>query len=203
MIERGVSYLDERSGTAPLVRRLLRYVFPDHWSFLLGESALYAFVVLVGTGIYLTLFFEPSTAHVVYQGEYAPLRGHEMTKAFQSTLDLSFQTKAGLLLRQTHHWAANVFVAAIVLHLLRILFTGASRKPRDVNVWVGTTLLALAVFEGYAGYSLPNDLLSGMGLAIGYAVLLSVPVVGAWLAVLVWGGQFPGKEVFEPRRHAQ
>jgi ubiquinol-cytochrome c reductase cytochrome b subunit len=194
-----VSFLDERLGTSPLVKKTLQYVFPDHWTFMLGEIALYAFVVLVATGIYLTLFFEPSTEHVIYQGDYAPLRGHEMTKAFQSTLDLSFQTKGGLLLRQTHHWAANVFVAAIVLHLLRILFTGASRKPRDLNVWVGTTLFALAVFEGYAGYSLPDDLLSGMGLAIGYAVLLSVPVVGAWLAVLAWGGEFPGKEVFEPR----
>jgi ubiquinol-cytochrome c reductase cytochrome b subunit len=194
-----VGFLDERLGAAPLVKKTLKYVFPDHWAFMLGEIALYAFVVLVGTGIYLTLFFEPSHAHVVYQGEYAPLRGHEMTKAFESTLDLSFETKAGLLLRQTHHWAANVFVAAIVLHLLRILFTGAFRKPRDVNVWVGATLLALAVFEGYAGYSLPDDLLSGMGLAIGYAVLLSVPIVGAWLAVLVWGGQFPGAPVFESR----
>jgi quinol---cytochrome-c reductase cytochrome b subunit len=199
MIRRLVGFLDERLGAAPLVKKTLEYVFPDHWAFMLGEIALYAFVVLVGTGIYLTLFFEPSHAQVVYHGEYAPLRGHEMTKAFESTLDLSFETKAGLLLRQTHHWAANVFVAAIVLHLLRILFTGAHRKPRDLNVWVGATLLALAVFEGYAGYSLPDDLLSGMGLAIGYAVLLSVPVVGAWLAVLVWGGQFPGAPVFESR----
>jgi ubiquinol-cytochrome c reductase cytochrome b subunit len=199
VIRRAVRFLDERLGAAPLVKKTLEYVFPDHWTFMLGEIALYAFAVLVATGIYLTLFFEPSTQHVIYQGGYAPLRGHEMTKAFQSTLELSFRTKAGLLLRQTHHWAANVFVAVIVLHLLRVLYTGASRKPRDLNVWVGATLLALAVFEGYAGYSLPDDLLSGMGLAIGYSVLLSVPVVGAWLAMLVWGGQFPGKEVFEGR----
>ena len=199
MIRSIVGFLDERLGAAPLVKKTLKYVFPDHWTFMLGEIALYAFVVLVATGIYLTLFFEASHAHVIYQGGYAPLRGHEMTKAYESTLELSFETKAGLLLRQTHHWAANVFVAAIVLHLLRILFTGAFRKPRDVNVWVGATLLALAVFEGYAGYSLPDDLLSGMGLAIGYAVLMSVPVVGAWLAVLVWGGQFPGSPVFESR----
>ena len=146
VIRRTVRFLDERLGAAPLLKKTLQYVFPDHWTFMLGEIALYAFVVLVATGIYLTLFFEPSLAHVTYQGDYAPLRGHEMTKAFQSTLDLSFKTKGGLLIRQTHHWAANVFVAAIVLHLLRILYTGASRKPRDLNVWIGTTLLALAVF---------------------------------------------------------
>jgi ubiquinol-cytochrome c reductase cytochrome b subunit len=199
IIRRFVDWQEERLGASPLLKKALEYVFPDHWTFMLGEIALYAFVILVGTGIYLTLFFEPSYAKVIYDGGYVPLRGHEMTKAFQSTLDLSFGTKAGLLMRQTHHWAANVFVAAIVLHLLRVLFTGAFRKPRDVNVLVGATLLALAVFEGYAGYSLPDDLLSGMGLAIGYAVLLSVPIVGAWLAVLVWGGQFPGEQVFESR----
>jgi ubiquinol-cytochrome c reductase cytochrome b subunit len=199
VIRRLVRFLDDRVGAAPLLKKTLRYIFPDHWTFMLGEIALYSFVVLVATGIYLTLFFEPSHDRIVYQGEYAPLRGHEVTKAFASTLDLSFETKAGLLLRQTHHWAANVFVAAIVLHLLRILFTGAFRRPRDVNVWVGATLLALAVFEGYAGYSLPDDLLSGMGLAIGYAVLMSVPIAGAWLAVLVWGGAFPGAGEFASR----
>src|SRR2546423_4551925 len=199
MIRGLVHFVDERLGAAPLVKKTLKYVFPDHWTFMLGEIALYSFVVLVGTGIYLTLFFKPSLAHVIYHGDYVPLRGHEVTKAYESTMQLAFGTKAGLLLRQTHHWAANVFVAAIVLHLLRILFTGAFRKPRDVNAWVGATLLMLAVFEGYAGYSLPDDLLSGMGLAIGYAVLMSVPVIGAWLAVLVWGGQFPGGGVFESR----
>jgi ubiquinol-cytochrome c reductase cytochrome b subunit len=194
-----VQFLDERVGVAPLLKKTLRYVFPDHWTFMLGEIALYSFVVLVGTGIYLTLFFKPSLAEVVYQGQYVPLRGQTVSKAYESTMQLSFGTKAGLLMRQTHHWAANVFVAAIVLHLLRILFTGAFRKPRDINAWVGATLLALAVLEGYAGYSLPDDLLSGMGLAIGYSVLMSVPVIGAWLAVLVWAGEFPGGGVFESR----
>jgi ubiquinol-cytochrome c reductase cytochrome b subunit len=194
-----VLFLDERVGVAPLLKKTLKYVFPDHWTFMLGEIALYSFVVLVGTGVYLTLFFKPSLAQVVYQGQYVPLRGHMVSKAYESTMQLSFGTKAGLLMRQTHHWAANVFVAAIVLHLLRILFTGAFRKPRDINAWVGATLLALTVLEGYAGYSLPDDLLSGMGLAIGYSVLMSVPVIGAWLAVLVWGGEFPGGGVFESR----
>jgi ubiquinol-cytochrome c reductase cytochrome b subunit len=194
-----VQFFDERVGVAPLLKKTLKYVFPDHWTFMLGEIALYSFVVLVGTGVYLTLFFKPSLVEVVYHGQYVPLRGHTVSKAYESTLQLSFGTKAGLLMRQTHHWAANVFVAAIVLHLLRILFTGAFRKPRDINAWVGATLLALAVFEGYAGYSLPDDLLSGMGLAIGYSVLMSVPVIGAWLAVLVWSGEFPGGGVFESR----
>ncbi|TML27107.1 MAG: cytochrome b, partial [Actinobacteria bacterium] len=194
-----VRYLDERSGGAPFFRKALRYVFPDHWSFLLGEVALYSFVVLVGTGIYLTLFFKPSLAPVHYHGAYLPLRGREMSEAYQSTVDISLRVKAGLLIRQTHHWAANVFVAAIVVHLLRIFFTGAFRKPRDLTYYIGLLMLTLALLEGYAGYSIVDDLLSGMGLAIGYSVLMSIPFVGANLAQLVWDGPYPGGQDFESR----
>ncbi len=201
MIRRTVRFLDQRAGAAPLLRRALRYVFPDHWSFLLGEVALYSFLVLVATGIYLTFFFDPSTATTVYQGSYAPLRGQEMTQAYRSVVDLSFDVKAGLLIRQTHHWAADVFVAAIVLHLLRIFFTGAFRKPRDLTYYVGLAMLALALLEGYLGYSLVDDLLSGMGLAIGYGVALSVPFFGANLAELIWGGPFPGAASFWSRMY--
>jgi ubiquinol-cytochrome c reductase cytochrome b subunit len=199
VIRKVVRFVDSRSGTAPFIRKALRYVFPDHWSFLLGEVALYAFIVLVGTGIYLTLFFDPSTAKTVYHGVYAPLRGAEMSRAYRSTLDISFKVKAGLLIRQTHHWAADVFVASIVLHMLRIFFTGAFRKPRDLTYFVGLTMLVLALLEGYLGYSMVDDLLSGMGLAIGYGVALSIPFVGAEVAQLVWGAPFPGAPAFWSR----
>jgi ubiquinol-cytochrome c reductase cytochrome b subunit len=201
MIPRAVHYLDERSGSAPLARKALRYVFPDHWSFLLGEVALYTFLVLVATGVYLTFFFDPSTAETVYRGSYEPLRGTEMSRAYKSVVDLSLEVKAGLLIRQTHHWAADVFVVAIVLHVLRIFFTGAFRKPRELTYYVGLTMLVLALLEGYLGYSLVDDLLSGMGLAIGYAVALSLPFVGANFAALVWGGPFPGDESFWSRMY--
>jgi ubiquinol-cytochrome c reductase cytochrome b subunit len=199
VIEKAVRYLDERTGTAPLIRKALRYVFPDHWSFLLGEIALYAFIVLVGTGIYLTLFFDPSTAPTVYHGSYGPLQGVHMSRAYESVLSLSFDVKAGLLMRQTHHWAADVFVVAIVLHIFRVFFTGAFRKPRELTYYIGLTLLVLALLEGFTGYSLGDDLLSGIGLAIGYSVLLSVPLIGANLAVWLWDGQFPGSPLFESR----
>jgi ubiquinol-cytochrome c reductase cytochrome b subunit len=201
MIRRAVRFLDQRSGTAPLIRKSLRYVFPDHWSFLLGEVALYSFLVLVVTGIYLTLFFEPSLASVTYHGSYAPLQGSEMSQAYRSTVDISLEVKAGLLIRQTHHWAADIFVASIVLHLLRIFFTGAFRKPRDLTYYIGLSMLLLALLEGYLGYSMVDDLLSGMGLAIGYAVAASIPFVGANLAALLWGGPFPGKHAFESRMY--
>src|SRR5436305_2369173 len=182
MVRRAVRFVDERTGAAPFRKKGLRYLFPDHWSFLLGEVALYAFMVLVATGVYLTLFFEPSSADTVYHGTYVPLQGQHMTEAYRSVVDISFKVKAGLLIRQTHHWAANVFIAAIVLHLFRIFFTGAFRKPRDLTYFIGLAMLSMALLEGYLGYSLADDLLSGMGLAIGYSVAMSIPIVGANLA---------------------
>jgi ubiquinol-cytochrome c reductase cytochrome b subunit len=201
MVRRAVAYLDRGTGASPFLRKALRYAFPDHWSFLLGEVALYAFIVLVGTGIYLTLFFEPSLAKTVYQGTYAPLRGIQMSDAYKSTVDLSFDVKAGLLLRQTHHWAADVFVVAIVLHLMRVFFTGAFRKPRELTYIIGLLMLFTALIEGYLGYSMVDDLLSGMGLAIGYSVAMALPVVGANLALLLWGAPYPGDPAFESRMY--
>jgi ubiquinol-cytochrome c reductase cytochrome b subunit len=202
VIRKLVRVVDERTASTPYVRKALRYVFPDHWSFLLGEVALYSFVLLVLTGIYLTLFFDPSVARaVVYHGSYAPLRGQEMTPAYRSVVDLSLHVKAGLLIRQTHHWAADVFVVAIVLHVLRIFFTGAFRKPRELTYYIGLAMLAFALLEGYLGYSLADDLLSGMGLAIGYSVAMSIPFVGANLAALIWGAPFPGSPAFWSRMY--
>jgi ubiquinol-cytochrome c reductase cytochrome b subunit len=201
MIRRTVRWVDQRSGTAPFLRKTLRYLFPDHWSFLLGEVALYAFILLVATGVYLTFFFEPDTSKVIYHGSYAPLRGQEMSHAYQSVVNISLEVKAGLLIRQTHHWAADVFVAAIVLHLLRIFFTGAYRKPRDLTYYIGIVMLTLALLEAYIGYSMVDDLLSGMGLAIGYGVALSIPFFGANLAALIWGAPYPGDPSFWSRMY--
>jgi ubiquinol-cytochrome c reductase cytochrome b subunit len=196
-----VRALEERTHATPFGMKALRYLFPDHWSFLLGEVALYTFIVLVGTGTYLALFFHPSTAQVVYHGSYPPLDGMQMTEAYRSTVHLSLDVRAGLLMRQTHHWAADVFVAAIAVHLLRIVFTGAFRKPRELTYYVGLTILGMALLEGYLGYSLVDDLLSGMGLAIGYGVALSIPFVGANVAQLIWGGPFPGTADFWSRMY--
>jgi ubiquinol-cytochrome c reductase cytochrome b subunit len=165
----------------------------------LGEVALYAFIILIATGTFLALFFEPSLDTHTYVGPFAALRGHEVSSAYSSTLAISSSVPAGLLIRQTHHWAADVFVVAIVLHLVRVFFTGAFRKPRELNYLVGVTMLMFAVLEGFLGYSLVDDLLSGMGLAIAYGVAMSVPFVGGDLAHLVWGGEFPGAHVIQSR----
>ncbi len=194
-----VRWNEQRVGAATGIKAVMRYVFPDHWSFLLGEIALYSFIVLVGTGIFLTLFYIPGDSQVTYHGSYTLLQGQQMSEAYRSVLDLSFDVPAGLLMRQVHHWAADVFVAAIVLHLARIFFTGAYRKPRDLNYYVGLLMLMLAILEGFAGYSLVDDLLSGMGLAIAYSVALSIPFIGAQLGYLVWGAQYPGSDQFFAR----
>jgi ubiquinol-cytochrome c reductase cytochrome b subunit len=187
--------LDSRLGLAGLVRATMNKVFPDHWSFLLGEIALYSLVILILTGTFLALYFEPSQTEVVYHGRYPPLRGIGMSRAYETTLNLSFEVRGGLIIRQMHHWAANLFLAAIVVHMLRIFFTGAFRRPREVNWTIGLTLFWLGFVEGFAGYSLPDDALSGTGLRIADAIVLSIPIVGTWVATSLFGGEFPGTEI--------
>ena len=184
--------IDSRYHPSAAVRRQLNKVFPTHWSFLLGEIALYSFIVLLITGVYLSLFFDPSMAEVTYNGVYQPLRGVQMSKAYESTLDISFDVRGGLFVRQVHHWAALLFAASIMVHLARIFFTGAFRRPREANWVIGSLLLILAMFEGYFGYSLPDDLLSGIGLrAAMSSITLGMPVIGTWLHWALFGGDFP------------
>jgi ubiquinol-cytochrome c reductase cytochrome b subunit len=190
-LERLGRWVDSRTGMAGVARTALRKVFPDHWSFLLGEIALFCFVILLATGTFLTFFYVPSSTPVAYDGPYLPLRGSEVSAAFDSVMSLSFEVRAGLLMRQVHHWTALVFVAVVVLHLSRVFFTGAFRRPRELNWLVGFGLLILALAEGFTGYSLPDDLLSGTGARIAYSAALSIPFVGPWIASLVFGGEFP------------
>ncbi|MGY2084456.1 cytochrome bc1 complex cytochrome b subunit [Blastococcus sp. SYSU DS0539] len=186
---------DDRLIVAGPVRRTLNKVFPDHWSFLLGEIALYCFIILLLSGTYLTFFFDASMTEVVYEGSYDPLRGTDMSAAYASTLDLSFDVRGGLFMRQLHHWSALLFVASIVVHLLRIFFTGAFRRPRESNWLIGVVMLVLALLMGVTGYTLPDDLLSGTGLRIISAILLSIPVIGTWAHFAVFNGDFVGTEI--------
>jgi len=189
------SWLDDRFRGAKGFRAVLRKLYPDHWTFLLGEVALYSFVILLLTGTFLALFFKPSMTEVVYHGVYTKLDGLKMSEAYASTLKISFDVRGGLLMRQIHHWAALLFVAAILAHMLRIFFTGAYRKPREVNWLIGLVLFTLALLEGLFGYSLPDDLLSGAGLRITQGVLQSIPVVGTYLSFFLFGGQYPGHSI--------
>ncbi|MEH3140164.1 MAG: cytochrome b N-terminal domain-containing protein [Mycobacterium kyogaense] len=194
--------IDSRYHPSAAVRRQLNKVFPTHWSFLLGEIAMYSFIVLLLTGVWLTLFFDPSMAHVTYDGVYQPLRGVGMSRAYETALDISFEIRGGLFVRQVHHWAALLFAASIMVHLARIFFTGAFRRPREANWVIGSLLLILAMFEGFFGYSLPDDLLSGTGIRAALSgITMGIPVVGTWMHWALFGGDFPG-EILIPRLYA-
>jgi len=195
------TWVDDRLGSSNFVRRSLNKVFPDHWSFMLGEICLYSFIILLLTGTYLSFFYDASTREVIYNGSYVPLKGISMSQAYASTLDISFDVRGGLIMRQIHHWAALLFMASIVVHLMRVFFTGAFRKPREINWVIGSLLLILGILEGFAGYSLPDDLLSGTGARIAYSIAMSIPVVGTWVAFLVFGGEYPGGAII-PRLYA-
>jgi ubiquinol-cytochrome c reductase cytochrome b subunit len=193
--EKAADWADGRLGIYGLAKSNLRKIFPDHWSFMLGEICLYSFIIIILTGVYLTLFFQPSMADVVYHGPYTPLDGISMSQAYESTLDISFQVRGGLLIRQIHHWAAIVFVAAMLVHMMRVFFTGAFRKPREINWLFGFLLLFLGMFDGFMGYSLPDDLLSGTGIRFMEGAILSVPIVGTYISMFLYGGEFPGTDI--------
>jgi ubiquinol-cytochrome c reductase cytochrome b subunit len=190
--EKAAAAADERYHPASNVRKIVNKVFPDHFSFLFGEIALYSFVVLLLSGVYLALWFDPSMADITYHGVYTDLDNVDMSRAYASTLDISFVVRGGLFVRQVHHWAALLFLAAITIHMLRIFFTGAFRKPRELNWVIGASLLMLGIFEGFLGYSLGDDSLSGTGLRIADGIVLSIPVIGSWLQWLVFGSEYPG-----------
>jgi ubiquinol-cytochrome c reductase cytochrome b subunit len=194
-VDAPLTFIDDRLGSTTFFRRNMKKVFPDHWSFMLGEIALYSFVILLLTGTFLTLWFKPSMLEVVYDGSYTKLNGVKMSEAYASTLHITFDVRGGLLMRQIHHWAAILFMAAIMAHMLRVFFTGAYRKPRELNWLIGIGLFTLGMVEGLFGYSLPDDLLSGTGLRITQGVAQSIPVVGTYIYMFLFGGEFPGEDI--------
>jgi ubiquinol-cytochrome c reductase cytochrome b subunit len=194
-------WLDDRTGGAKGISSLMKKVFPDHWSFMLGEIAMYAMIICLLTGVFLTFWFVPSMSQVVYDGSYVPMQGVTISEAYKSTLDISFDIRGGLLIRQIHHWSALMFLVAIMVHMTRVFFTGAFRKPREINWVIGTLLSFLALMEGFTGYSLPDDLLSGTGLRIAEGFMQSVPVIGSWTSSIVFSGPFPGEAII-PRLYS-
>ena len=187
--------LDDRLGIAKGGRNLLDKIFPDHWSFMLGEIALYSFIILLATGVFMTFFYIPSTDTVIYHGSYVPLQGQRVTEAYASSIDLTFSVRCGLLIRQMHHWACDLFLGAMVVHMARVFFTGAFRKPRETNFLIGSTLLLLGIVEGFLGYSLPDDLVSGTGIRIAFSIIESIPLVGTYVAFFLFGGNYPGPSI--------
>lgn len=190
-------YLTQRTKLgrkgAGMLRDLRHRVVPIHWTNMFGVVALASFVVIVVTGVVLMFFYTPSSSTVEYGGSYPTLQGVEVSKAFESTLRVSFEVPGGLLLRQAHHWAALLLPAALIAQLLVTFFTGAFRMPRRASWVLLFLILITALAGGWSGYALPDDMLSGTGLRIFEGILLGIPVVGTWLKGLLFGGQFPGE----------
>ena len=203
LVKGGADYIDDRFGSSPFLRQAMDKIFPDHWSFMVGEIAMDSLIILIATGVYLTLFYVPSQTDVVYAPTsghvYLPLVGQHMSEAYQSVINITFNVKFGLIMRQAHHWAALIFLAAVIFHMCRIFFTGAFRKPREINWIIGLLLWQIVSLEGFTGYSLPDDLLSGTGIRVIYSIIQAIPFnIGSWLVYNLWGGRFPGT-VFIPR----
>ena len=194
-------WVDDRTGAAKGAAFLLKKVFPDHWSFMLGEIAMYSMVICLLSGTFLTFWYVPSAGQVVYNGSYLPLQGVTVSEAFNSSLAISFDIRGGLLIRQIHHWSALMFIVAVTVHMFRVFFTGAFRKPREINWVIGTVLSMLGIIEGFAGYSLPDDLLSGTGLRAAEGFMQSIPIIGSYIAWMVFDGPFPGEAII-PRLYS-
>ncbi len=194
-------WVDERTGLAKGAAYMMKKVFPDHWSFMLGEVAMYSMIICLLTGVFLSFWFVPSAGQIPYNGSYLPLQGVIMSEAYNSTLAISFDIRGGLLIRQIHHWAALMFCVAITVHMLRVFLTGAFRKPRELNWVIGSILSMLAIVEGFAGYSLPDDLLSGTGIRAAEGFIRSIPLVGSYISYLLFGGTFPGEAII-PRLYS-
>ncbi len=199
MIDSSLNWVDDRLGISKGGRTFLDKIFPDHWSFLLGEIALYSFVVLLATGVFISLYYVPSAHEIVYHGAYRPLDGQHVSEAYATSVGLSFDVKSGLLMRQAHHWAADIFLGAIAVHMARIFFTGAFRKPREFNYLVGVLMLILGIVNGFLGYSLPDDLVSGTGIRIAWSIIESIPLVGSYLDYFLFGGNYPGSGIILER----
>lgn len=198
-IDGTLKWVDDRLGIAKGGRTFFDKIFPDHWSFMLGEIALYSFIVLLGTGVFLSLYYVPSGHEIIYHGSYGPLVGQKVSEAYASSVGITFDVKSGLLMRQAHHWAADIFLGAMAVHMARVLFTGAFRKPREFNWILGVLMLILGIVNGFLGYSLPDDLVSGTGIRIAYSIIESVPLIGSYTAFFLFGGNYPGNGVIIPR----
>ena len=183
------------AGTRRLVPDALRRDPEDRWAAAFGRIAVYSFIVALISGVLLLPFFRPSMATVVYHGSYSKLDGATMSHAYQSVLAISFDVRGGLLIRQVHHWSADLFVAAAILRLLRAFFRGrfSGRGRPDWLIWVA--LLPVGMLAAYTGTILPDDMLSGGSLSVITGVLLSLPLVGTHLVFWIFGGAPPGHQI--------
>jgi quinol-cytochrome oxidoreductase complex cytochrome b subunit len=143
-----------------------------HWWFCLGGTPAYLFVVQIVTGILLAFYYEASPE-----------------KAYDSVAYITEEAAYGWYIRSLHKWAATLMIAAVILHQMRVYFTGAYRQPRELNWIVGMCLLLCTLTLGFTGYSLVYEQLSYWGATVGANIADSVPVVGGFFKQMLLGGE--------------
>jgi quinol-cytochrome oxidoreductase complex cytochrome b subunit len=157
------------------LRELTNEPVPNHlkrWWFCLGGTPAYLFVVQIVTGILLAIYYQPSPA-----------------TAYESVRYITQEAAFGWYIRGVHKWGATLMIAAVVLHQMRVFFTGAFRKPREINWMIGMTLLFTTLITGFTGYSLVYEQLSYWGATVGANIADSVPVVGSFAKEMMLGGE--------------
>jgi len=177
------TWFDERLELKKFKAKFLVKTFPTHPTFLLGELALFSFITLVATGVFLGFLYEPSTKMVSLFGAMVPA-------AYASVVKIDI-LPLGMIIRRIHHWSAMLMIAAVLTHLMRIYFTSAYRKPREINWLIGLCLLGTAMVAAFTGYLLPYSQFSVTATSIAYYVSKSVPWVGDWMSRLLFAGEFP------------
>lgn len=179
------TWFDERLELNRFKAKFLVKTFPTHPTFLLGELALYCFVTLVVTGVFLGLLYEPSTTMVSLFGSMVP-------SAYASVVKIDL-LPLGTIIRRIHHWSAMLMIASVLAHLMRIYFTSAYRKPREINWLVGLSLLGTSLLAAFTGYLLPFSQFSVTATSIAFYVTKSVPWIGDWISRLLFAGEFPSE----------
>ena len=167
----------------PLDWGLLRHIgaepVPYHlkkWWFCLGGTVLYLFVVQVVTGIALTFYYVPSP-----------------DEAYASVAAITHEVRFGWFIRSLHKWSAQFMIVALILHMLRVFFTGAYRRPRQLNWCIGFLLLGTTLTFGFTGYSLVYEQLSFWGATVATNLAEAVPFVGPFIAHFLRGGPEVGE----------
>ena len=155
----------EKASSEPVPHHLKR------WWFALGGTPAYLFIIQVVTGILLTFYYVPEPGH-----------------AYESVRHITHDVSFGWVIRSVHKWAANLMIIAVILHVMRVFFTGAYRKPRELNWMIGCGILACTLFFGFTGYSLIYEQLSYWGATVAANITQNVPLLGDFLARFMRGG---------------
>lgn len=174
-------WIEERFRIKELLISIVKHPAPEkvisNPLYCLGGTAFLCFIILALSGIFLAMYYKPTPA-----------------EAYKSVEHIMTVVPMGSLVRSIHHWAANMMIAAVMLHMIRVYFMGAYKKPRELNWVVGILLLLITTTFGFSGYLLPWDQLSYWATKIGTGIAAAIPFVGGYISLILVGGNDLGPE---------